>query len=81
MKLSAAQFELAAAAGLKPYSHRLDGFAAACYDRNTADELISALSSEPDVGDMGVWGLTPEAWREGVVAALETAMDESMSHG
>lgn len=45
-------------------------FAAACYDQNTVEELMEALSNGPDEQDMRDWSLTADEWRAQVALAL-----------
>jgi hypothetical protein len=49
---------------------KISGFAEACYNTNTIEELIEALASGPDPIDMQDWNLTPELWTEAVKTAL-----------
>jgi len=46
-------------------------FAAACYDQNSIEDLVQALSNGPDATDMATWGLTEDEWREQVQLALD----------
>jgi len=68
------QYDALHAMGLRPVNHRLDGFAAACYETNTVDELIDFNTAAPDPVDMETWGITPDEWRQAARAALETGM-------
>jgi len=45
-----------------------DGFAAACYNSNTIEDMLEALSM--DAKDRSQWELTPSAWRENIRDAL-----------
>ena len=57
---------------IKTQDHNLTGFAEACFDCNSIDELINALIyGVADVTDCISWGITEEEWIEGVQDALE----------
>lgn len=54
----------------------LEGFAEACYDTNTFEDLISALESRTaDKGDCKQWNLTPTQWRYAIGQALRTKIN------
>jgi len=70
-KLAALGF-LAKTLKLTPQQHHLDGFAAACFDDNSNDELIEALKMRAaDETDCKNWEITPSQWREAIREALE----------
>lgn len=49
----------------------LSGFAEACFDGNSQDELIAALEApEYDRSDCTTWNLSPEEWRTAIEQAL-----------
>jgi len=49
----------------------LAGFAEACFDQNSTDELIDALlQRKADAHDLKDWNLTSEQWREAIAEAL-----------
>ena len=79
MNMTAAQFDRARAAGLSPFNHSLDGFAAACYEGNSADELLDGLTATSDVGDMAAWSIDAQGWHAAIRAALETAMADAQA--
>lgn len=60
--------------GFSARDNDLQGFAAACYGTNSAQELIDALADGPDVTDMKDWGIGPTHYNECVFAALEAMM-------
>ena len=46
-------------------------FASACFEQNSIEELIGALSSKSaDKADCKEWGITPTQWRESIKLAL-----------
>jgi len=45
-------------------------FAKACYEQNTVEELLVALSSPADSDDCKECGITPSEWRQAIVDAL-----------
>jgi hypothetical protein len=54
-----------------------DTFAAACYNDNSVEELVTALAGPADEADMKAWGLTAEEWREGIELALEALLERA----
>jgi len=57
---------------LIPQDHQLTGFAEACFDTNSVQELIEALLEQSaDKEDCKQWGITPIQWRESIKRALE----------
>jgi hypothetical protein len=53
------------------YRVELDGFAEACFNDNSIDELREALKQRSaDKTDCENWGITPTQWRESIEAAL-----------
>lgn len=48
----------------------LKGFAEACYDQNSVNELAECLSAEADQGDMETWDIDAEEWKEAIEQAL-----------
>ena len=64
---------LAAATKCKPARHNLEGFAGACYDMNTVEDLVEALQQRAaDKTDCKNWNITPAQWRRAIKEALET---------
>lgn len=49
----------------------LTGFAAACIDMNTKEELLNALEYGPDPVDMEEWDLTESEWQEAIIEAID----------
>lgn len=47
-----------------------NNFAAACYNDNSAQELLDSLDAQPDPADEKAWDLKPGEWRGAIVAAL-----------
>jgi hypothetical protein len=76
MRINADQFSALNARGLSPIRHDLSGFAEACYNDNTADDLMSFDSADADRTDMEAWGITEQEWRDAQRQALEAAMAE-----
>ena len=74
MKLTQAQFEALQAKGLEPTQHKLEGFAEACFDMNSAESLMDFDTAEPDSADMNSWEMDADEWRDGQREALEAAM-------
>jgi len=48
----------------------LTGFAEACHDTNSTDELISALADGEDENDCKAWGISGEEWIDSIKSAL-----------
>lgn len=49
----------------------LDGFAEACFNQNSEDELRDSLNlGSADKTDCGSWNITPTEWRESIERAL-----------
>ena len=55
---------------LKSASRHLSGFAEACYDQNSTDELIESLKLGADKTDCKTWGIDDDQWQEAVKTAL-----------
>lgn len=84
-KLEALNY-LAKQFNLTPQAHNLEGFAEACFNDNSNDELIDALKMrKADKTDCENWGITPSQWREAIREALEfriwLAMEEIEEEG
>lgn len=63
---------LAAEMNCTPTRQNLDGFAEACFDDNSVEELIEALKMRAaDSADCESWGITPTQWRLAIKGALE----------
>lgn len=57
-----------------------ENFAAACFDGNTIEELIEALTSmEADKSDCEAWNITPTEWRQGLGMALSEMISDIIS--
>jgi hypothetical protein len=50
---------------IEPYS-----FAHACVEQNSIKDLESALTEEPDQGDLEAWDITAEEWVNHIKSAL-----------
>ena len=49
----------------------LDGFAEACFNQNSENELRESLKlRSADKSDCKSWGITPTQWRAGIESAL-----------
>ena len=76
MKLTAKQYTEAEYQGLTPYWHKLGGFAEACYNQNSFEDLKYFQKAVADKGDCEQWGLTDQEWRDAQQQAIELAMVE-----
>lgn len=72
--LNQAQYNTLLNRGLKAQDHSLNGFAEACYDDGSFEDLASALNNEADATDCKTWNISAEEWRESIKQALEVAM-------
>lgn len=73
-KLAAIRF-MATTLNLTPRRHWLDGFAEACFNDNSIDDLVEALHMEAaDTTDCKNWQITPSQWRKAIEEALESRM-------
>ncbi|MFA5385417.1 MAG: hypothetical protein WC364_12315 [Eubacteriales bacterium] len=55
--------------------NELDGFAEACFNDNSLDELIEGLKMRAaDETDCKNWGITPTQWRSSLEEALENRL-------
>ena len=73
-KLAALNF-MATTLNLKPRGHRLDGFAEACFNDNSIDDLVEALRMRSaDKTDCKNWEITPSQWRKSIKEALESRL-------
>ena len=53
----------------------LNGFAEACYNQNTDEELLDALTGKAaDRIDCEIWHLTPTQWRQAIADALHARL-------
>jgi hypothetical protein len=57
-------------AGIKPLDIVLDGFAEACFNENSVDELCEALKSGFDTTDCRNWKINETEWYESIINAL-----------
>ena len=63
---------LAKHCGMEPKCNRLQGFAEACFNDCSVDELITSLTLKAaDKTDCDAWGITPSQWRNAIHQALE----------
>lgn len=74
MKLTQKQFATLQANGLCPENHTLSGFAEACFNMNSADELMDFATADADATDMREWDINVDEWRAAQREALEFAM-------
>lgn len=61
-----------------------ESFAAACYDSNYIEELLTELSGTAGEVDLTLWGITPHEWREQMLlglAALVRQIEEYAEEG
>ena len=69
---------------LKPNEHHLYGFAEACFNQNSDEELIDAICDGPaDKTDCENWGITASEWQDSICRALEYRLFlaiENMEH-
>lgn len=72
--LNKAQYENLAIKGLKSQDYKLTGFAEACYDNNTYEDLVTGLDADADAVDCEAWGISGKEWQESIRQALEVAM-------
>ena len=56
--------------GIKPLDITLSGFAEACYNENSVDELVNALSTGFDERDGEVWDIDEGEWIKAILNAL-----------
>tara|TARA_R100000781_G_C4079002_1_gene127073 strand:+ start:1784 stop:2020 length:237 start_codon:yes stop_codon:yes gene_type:complete len=62
------------AAGIKPLDIMLDGFAEACFNENSVDELCEALESGFDTTDSRNWKINETEWYESIINALSVKL-------
>ncbi len=76
MQITKKDFYAAIKAGLEPKKKKLSAFALACFDMNSADELLYARANPHGVDrvDCASWSITPEEWAAGIDDALQVAM-------
>ncbi len=55
-----------------------NNFAVACYNQNSKQELLAALTEAPDQGDMKTWGISEDEWRDAIGAALREMEENSL---
>ena len=63
--------------------NKLTGFAEACFNMNSPEEMVILLAGEPDEIDCSTWKITGDEWRAGISAALENRLwiDSSTDNG
>ncbi len=74
MKITLEQYDDAVLRGFTAKHHNLTGFAEACYNDNTYNELKNVKTDEPDEHGMREWEITPSEWRAAQIEAIEYAM-------
>ena len=72
--LNKSQYNAILSKGVQAQDHSLTGFAEACYDDNTYEDLVTALDSEANVIDCKAWDITAQEYKESIKQALEVAM-------
>lgn len=72
--LNQSQYNTLVAKGLKAQDHSLSGFAEACYDDNSYEDLVAALDNEADATDCETWNINAEEWGDSIKQSLEVAM-------
>ena len=60
--------------GIKPLDITLSGFAEACYNENSVDELIEGWSTGFDKRDGEVWGINESQWYDSIINALSVKL-------
>jgi uncharacterized membrane protein len=77
-KLAALKF-VAKSLNLTPKNHKLSGFAEACYNDNSIDELVEALGFRgADKTDCENWQIKPSEWRTAIREALESRLYDAI---
>lgn len=76
MKINEQQYSALLAKELSPTRHDLKGFAEACYNANSFDELNNFDTIKSDETDMSQWGISASDWVYAQKQALEQAMYE-----
>ena len=57
---------------------QLTGFAEACYDTNSVEELSAALKQRAaDKTDCETWKITPTQWRAAIAEALAAKLEDA----
>ena len=72
--LNQSQYNTLVTKGLKAQDHSLSGFAEACYDDNSYEDLVAALDNEADATDCETWNISAEEWGDSIKQSLEVAM-------
>lgn len=54
---------------------KLSGFAEACFNQNSLEELIEALTSAPDPADLHEWGLPEDQYYAAIKRALMARLE------
>jgi hypothetical protein len=71
MNITKTEYYAIIRAGVTPANNNLTGFAAACYDANSARGLIDALKTRrAEKTDFENWGISATQWRESIRDAL-----------
>lgn len=74
MEMDEREYRAVIKAGIKPRRHRLRGFAEACSDQNSVQDLLEGLKmKKADRSDMAAWGITASEWRTAIREALESS--------
>lgn len=72
--LNQAQYNTLVNKGFKAQDHSLSGFAEACYNDNSYEELVTGLDDGANNVDCKAWDITAQEWKESIKQALEVAM-------
>lgn len=72
--LNKAQYLTLANKGLKSSDESISGFAEACYDDNSFEDLVTGLDAKADATDCKAWSISAEEWKDGIKQALQLAM-------
>lgn len=63
---------------IRHLSKNAQGFAEACYDQNTIEDLKAAhAAGDADESDMEAWDISPQGWRDAIEAALAAKLEDS----
>lgn len=74
MQLTVNQYETLVNMGLTATVNNINGFAEACFDQNSFDELINYSIATADTTDMETWDIDESEWRDAQKTALQRAM-------
>ncbi|MBN1294378.1 MAG: hypothetical protein JXB48_21255 [Candidatus Latescibacteria bacterium] len=72
--------ELARSLKITIQYNRIDGFAAACYDDNSVEEMVRTLHKKSaDHSDCAEWKISPTEWRNSIRLALANRLFTDLS--